>query len=78
MYVPEIWSAKDRLFCRFGPFFALLLQPKDPENENLEKNEKKKKPGDIIILQMCTVYHDDMYMLLCNKNASLFILFLVF
>ena len=42
MYVPEIWSAKDRLFCHFGPFFALLLQPKDPENENLEKNEKKK------------------------------------
>ena len=23
--VPEIWSATDRTFCHFGPFFALLL-----------------------------------------------------
>ena len=22
--VPEIWSATDRIFCHFGPFFALL------------------------------------------------------
>ena len=23
--VPDIWSATDRTFCHFGPFFALLL-----------------------------------------------------
>ena len=56
--VPEIWSATDIIFCHSGPFFA-LLPPMDPENQNFEKNEKI--PGDIIILQMCTI--DDSHMM---------------
>ena len=24
MYIPQIWSASDNIFCYFGPFFALL------------------------------------------------------
>ena len=39
-------------------FFALLLlpppPPNNPENQNFEK--MKKPPGDIIILQMCTIH----------------------
>ena len=34
--VPEIWSATDRIFCHFGPFFALY----NPKNQNFEKSEK--------------------------------------
>ena len=33
--VPEIWSATDRNFCHFGPFFALL-----PLTQNFLKNSK--------------------------------------
>ena len=58
--VPEIWSATDRIFCHFGPFFALLPPPplNNQKNQNFEK--MKKKPGDIIILHMCTKNHDHM------------------
>ena len=39
--VPEIWSMTDRIFCHFGPFFALLPPPPmDPENQNFEKTKK--------------------------------------
>ena len=48
--VPDIWSASDRIFCHFEPFFA-LLPTNNPENLNFEKI--KKAPGDII-LHMCT------------------------
>ena len=48
--VPEIWSMTDRIFCHFGPFFA-LLPPNNFKNRNLEK--LKKRPGDIIL----HVYH---------------------
>ena len=55
---PEIWSVTDKIFCHFGPFFALLpLPPHDPKNQNF-KNEKK--PGDIIMLHMCTKNNDHM------------------
>ena len=50
--VPEIWSMTDRIFCHFGPFFA-LLPPKTPKIQNFEK--MKKNPEDIIILHMCTI-----------------------
>ena len=40
-----------RIFCHFGPFFALLPPPNDPQNQNFIKT--KLTPGDII-LQMCT------------------------
>ena len=34
-------SEKDKKFCHFGPFFALLpLPPNDPEYQDFEKNEK--------------------------------------
>ena len=51
--VPEIWTATDRIFCHFGPFFAVLhLPPNKPQNQNFEK--LRKIPGDIIVLYMCT------------------------
>ena len=36
--VPEIWSATDRIFYHFRPFFAFLP---NPENQNFEKMKKK-------------------------------------
>ena len=40
--VPEIWSMADRIFCHFGPFFA-LLPTSNPKNQNCDKMKKKKK-----------------------------------
>ena len=40
--VPEIWSATDKIFYYFGPFFALLPHWQ-PEKSKIQKNEKKKK-----------------------------------
>ena len=37
--VPEIWSATNRIFCHFGPFFA-LLPPNKLKNQNFEKMKK--------------------------------------
>ena len=53
--VPEISTARDRCFFdtlgRFLPFYSL----NSPENENIKKwKKKKKKTGDIVILQKCT------------------------
>ena len=46
--VPET----DRIFCHFGPFFALLPLPhNDPEYWKFEK-KMKKMPGDIILLYL--------------------------
>ena len=45
--VPKIWSATERVFCHFGPFFA-FYNPMDPKNQILKK--WKKTPGHIIIL----------------------------
>ena len=58
--VSQIWSATNKIFCHFGPFFSLLLPPflNNPKNENFEK--LKKVPGDIIILHKCTKNHDHM------------------
>ena len=39
--VPEIWSATNRIFCHFGPFFA-LLPPNKLKNQNFEKMKKKR------------------------------------
>ena len=38
--VPEIWSMTERIFCDFGPFFA-LLPPSQPGKSKFWKNEKK-------------------------------------
>ena len=41
--VPEIWSAADRIFCHYGPSFALLhpLLSYRPRKSKFWKNEKK-------------------------------------
>ena len=50
--VPEIWSMADRIFCHFGLCFP-FYPPKNLKNQNFEK--MKKRPGDIIILNNCTM-----------------------
>ena len=55
--VPEIASATDRIFCPFGPFFAILL-PLQPEKSKFEK--MKKAPRDIIILHIRTMNNNHM------------------
>ena len=51
------------LFFILGYFLPFYL-PNSPKNQNLEK--KKKTPGDIIILHMCTKNHDPMVHLSWN------------
>ena len=53
----EKWSATDRMFCHLGPFFP-FHPAKNPKNQNFEI--KKKLPGDIIILYMCTINENHM------------------
>ena len=38
--VPEVLSETDKVFCHFGPFFA-LLPPNDPQNQNFAPNNPK-------------------------------------
>ena len=47
----------DVIIFYFGPFFA-LLSTNSPKNLNFGK--MKKRPGDIIILDMCTKNYDQM------------------
>ena len=51
----------NRFFCHFRLFFALLPSPlspkKQPKNQSLEK--MKKKPGDILILQMRAINNNN-------------------
>ena len=57
----DIWSATDRIFCHYGPFFFFYppspppppIPQMDPENQNFEK--MKKKLENTIILQMFTI-----------------------
>ena len=57
--VPVMRSEMDRIFCDFGPLFALLPPPPpdNPEKENFEKTKKMR--GGFMILHMCTIndYH---------------------
>ena len=55
--VPEILSTTDRFICHFGALFV-LLPPNNLKNQNSGK--MKKTPGDIIILQMCTINYNHM------------------
>ena len=70
--VPEIWSATDRIFCHYRPFFA-LFPPMDPENQNFEKMEKTFE--DIIILQMFLISDSHMIHgfsdMACNREFFL-------
>ena len=56
--VSEIRSDTDRIFCYFGPFFALYApsSPIDLKNQNFEKKKMEKTPGDIILLYV-NMYH---------------------
>ena len=55
--VPEIWSETSRIFCHFGQFLP-FQHPDNLENQNFKI--KKKTPGDIIILHICTVNDNHM------------------
>ena len=55
--VPEILCTKDRTFCHFGLFFA-LVPPNNSEDQNFEKMEKT--TGGIIILNMRTINENHM------------------
>ena len=60
--VPEIWCVTHVVFIFHFSFFALLLPPplSNLKSQNkIKKHEKKKTPGDIIILHMCTKNYND-------------------
>ena len=52
-----IWSITDKIFCHFGPFFA-ILNPMGPQSRNFE--QMNKVLGDIIISQMCAINDNHM------------------
>ena len=54
--VPEI-QGETSFFVILGHFLP-FDPPKNPKNQNFEKN--KKKPGDIIILHLCTINDNHM------------------
>ena len=62
----QIWSATDKIFCHFGPFFLHFYPPNNPKYQNFEN--VKKVPGDIIILHKCTINHD--HMLYCSLDMA--------
>ena len=56
--VREIRRGADVIFIfHFELFFLPFHPPNDPKNQNLKK---MKKPGDIIILHMCSKNYDHM------------------
>ena len=63
--VPEIWGVTDRIFCHFGPFFA-LLPPRTTQKSKFLKTEKMS--GDISILHKCTKNHD--HMVYCSWDMA--------
>ena len=67
----QIWTATDKMFCHFGPFFALLPPSLPPLRQQLEKSrfwKTEKIPGDIIILHKCAKNHDPM--LYCSLDEA--------
>ena len=60
--VSEIMSMTDNIFCHFGPFFALSAPPPPPSLPLTPKIKilTKKNPGDIIILDKCTINDNHM------------------
>ena len=59
--IPEIRTTTDRIFSHFGSFFAHLHPLTTQRIKILKKWKKKKKtPGDIIILQKCTINDNHM------------------
>ena len=49
----------DVIYISYFGSFSAILPPKSPKKQNFKK-WKKKTPGDIIILQMCTKNYDHM------------------
>ena len=69
--VLEISRAMDRIFCHFGPFLPFYPPPcPTPLTTWKIKTLKKKKktPGDIIILHICTKNHD--HLLYCSLDMA--------
>ena len=59
-FTPPTKKPVNSKFLKNMPFSS----PNNPENHNFEKMKKKKKtPGDIIILQMCTNENHDLWFL---------------
>ena len=62
----DVWflryGARKTIFCHFGLFFALFPHHSPSPNVPRKKffDKMKKKPEDIIILQMCTINDNHM------------------
>ena len=62
----DVWflryGAQKTMFCHFGLFFALFPHHSPSPNVPRKKifDKMKKKPEDIIILQMCTINDNHM------------------
>ena len=56
--IPEIWSATDRIYCHFGPFFTLLPPLTTPKIKIF--NNWKKTPGDILTFNICNINENHM------------------
>ena len=63
----EIWSATDRIFCYFRPFFCLFT-PKPPKKSKFLKYEKI--PTDIIILNMRNINDNHMMYGSCDTEQD--------
>ena len=59
--VPEIWSATDIIFCRFGFFFCPFTPPQQSKKPKFKQQQQQRTTtttGDIIILHMFTKNYD--------------------
>ena len=68
--VPEKWCEADIILLSFWAIFCPLPPPppNDPEKENFQK--LKKIPGDIILLNMCTINEDHIKYIHVSWNFS--------
>ena len=65
--VPEIWCMMDVILIFYFGLFFILLHLNNLKNQNFTK--MKKRPGDIIMLHMCTKNNDHMmYMMYGSWN----------
>ena len=65
--IPEIWNMTDRIFCHFGPFFALLpppLKPLKPLKSKFWNNEK----NNWRYYHFTQVYKNHDHMLYCSRD----------
>ena len=67
--VPEIWSMTDKIFCHFGPVFALLPHQ---QVKKLKLWKNKKTPRDIIILHTSGIKENHMYGSWDTKRDKIF------